>query len=33
LEGGVIVEQGTHDVLSQLEDGAYSSLSKLQFND
>jgi ATP-binding cassette, subfamily B, bacterial len=33
LEGGVIVEQGTHDVLSQLEDGAYSSLSRLQFND
>jgi len=31
LEGGHIVEQGTHEELSNLEDGAYSSLAKLQF--
>jgi ABC-type multidrug transport system fused ATPase/permease subunit len=31
LEGGKIVEQGTHEVLSQLENGAYRSLAKLQF--
>jgi len=32
LEGGKIVEQGTHEELSALEDGAYSSLAKLQFD-
>ncbi len=31
LEGGRIVEQGTHEELSNREDGAYSSLAKLQF--
>ena len=31
LEGGHIVEQGTHEELSNREDGAYSSLAKLQF--
>ncbi len=31
LEGGHIVEQGTHEELSNLEDGAYSSLARLQF--
>lgn len=31
LEGGRIVEQGTHDELSALDNGAYSSLAKLQF--
>ena len=32
LEGGRIVEQGTHEELSNLEDGAYSSLARLQFD-
>ena len=32
LEDGLIVEKGTHDVLSTLEDGAYSVLAKLQFD-
>jgi ATP-binding cassette, subfamily B, bacterial len=32
LEGGRIVEQGTHEVLSAIPDGAYSSLAKLQFD-
>ena len=31
LEGGRIVEQGTHEMLSAKENGAYSSLAKLQF--
>jgi ATP-binding cassette, subfamily B, bacterial len=31
LENGKIAEQGTHDELSALNDGAYSSLAKLQF--
>lgn len=31
LEGGKIVEQGTHDELSQRDNGAYRSLAKLQF--
>jgi ATP-binding cassette subfamily B protein len=31
LEGGRIIEQGTHEVLSALEKGAYGSLAKLQF--
>jgi len=31
LEGGHIVEKGTHEELSALFDGAYSSLAKLQF--
>jgi ABC-type multidrug transport system fused ATPase/permease subunit len=32
LEGGRIVEQGTHAELSAREDGVYSSLARLQFN-
>jgi ATP-binding cassette, subfamily B, bacterial len=32
LEGGQIVEQGTHTELSSVSDGAYSSLAKLQFS-
>ena len=32
LEGGHIVEQGTHEELSNREDGAYSSLARLQFD-
>ncbi|HLP92558.1 MAG TPA: ABC transporter transmembrane domain-containing protein [Saprospiraceae bacterium] len=32
LENGKIIEQGTHDELSALSDGAYSSLAKLQFD-
>ena len=32
LEGGHIVEKGTHEELSALFDGAYSSLAKLQFD-
>jgi len=31
IEGGRIVEQGTHSELSMIEDGAYNSLAKLQF--
>lgn len=31
LDGGKIVEKGTHDELSLLEDGLYSNLAKLQF--
>ncbi len=31
LEDGKIVEQGTHDELSQREDGVYSALARLQF--
>ncbi len=31
LEGGQIIEQGTHDELSNVDDGLYSSLAKLQF--
>lgn len=32
LENGEIVEQGTHEVLSAMENGVYGSLAKLQFN-
>lgn len=32
IDEGQIVEQGTHDVLSSLKDGAYSTLAKLQFD-
>lgn len=32
LEGGHIVEQGTHEELSAMNNGAYSSLAKLQFD-
>ncbi|MBN8677031.1 MAG: ATP-binding cassette domain-containing protein [Chitinophagales bacterium] len=32
LENGKIIEQGTHDDLSAMPDGAYSSLAKLQFD-
>ncbi|MCC6724806.1 MAG: ATP-binding cassette domain-containing protein, partial [Saprospiraceae bacterium] len=31
LDGGRIVEEGTHEELSAMEDGLYNSLSKLQF--
>ena len=31
LENGKIVEQGTHEELSNKENGAYNSLAKLQF--
>jgi ATP-binding cassette, subfamily B, bacterial len=32
LEGGQIVEQGNHETLSAIENGAYGSLAKLQFD-
>jgi ATP-binding cassette, subfamily B, bacterial len=32
IDGGVIVEKGTHDELSAIEDGIYNSLAKLQFD-
>ncbi|TNE59899.1 MAG: ATP-binding cassette domain-containing protein [Bacteroidetes bacterium] len=32
LEGGEIVEEGTHESLSAISDGVYSSLAKLQFD-
>jgi ATP-binding cassette, subfamily B, bacterial len=32
LDGGKIVEQGTHDELSDLKNGIYSGLAKLQFD-
>lgn len=32
LEGGQIVEQGTHEGLSAIQNGVYSSLAKLQFD-
>ena len=31
LDDGMIVEQGTHDQLAAMVDGAYSSLARLQF--
>lgn len=31
LDNGVIIEQGTHDELSSVADGAYNALAKLQF--
>jgi len=31
IDDGKIIEQGTHEELSMLEDGAYNSLAKLQF--
>ena len=31
IDGGKIIEAGTHRELSEIEDGAYSSLAKLQF--
>lgn len=31
IDNGVIVEEGSHDQLSEIEDGAYSNLAKLQF--
>jgi len=31
IENGQIVEQGTHETLSMLEDGVYNALAKLQF--
>ncbi len=31
LENGQIIEQGTHETLSMLEDGVYNALAKLQF--
>jgi len=32
IENGQIVEQGTHEELSHVEDGAYNALAKLQFD-
>lgn len=32
LEGGRIVEQGTHNELSEIQNGVYSSLARLQFD-
>jgi len=32
IDGGRIVEKGTHDELSSIEDGAYNALAKLQFD-
>lgn len=32
IEGGQIVEQGTHEALSAIPDGAYNALAKLQFD-
>ena len=32
LDGGKIVEQGTHDELSEKENGIYAGLAKLQFD-
>lgn len=32
LENGHIIETGTHDELTKIEDGAYNSLAKLQFS-
>lgn len=32
LDDGQIIEEGTHDELSAIEDGAYSGLAKLQFD-
>lgn len=32
LENGTIVEQGSHDQLTQMEDGVYNNLAKLQFD-
>lgn len=32
LDGGQIIEQGTHEELSMLDEGLYSSLAKLQFD-
>ncbi|NRB63366.1 MAG: ATP-binding cassette domain-containing protein [Saprospiraceae bacterium] len=32
IEGGQIVEQGTHEALSAIPDGAYNTLAKLQFD-
>lgn len=31
LDGGTIIEKGTHDELSAISDGAYNALAKLQF--
>ena len=31
IDGGQIIEQGTHEELSSLPDGAYNTLAKLQF--
>jgi ABC-type multidrug transport system fused ATPase/permease subunit len=32
LDGGVIVEEGTHDELFDLEGGLYAGLARLQFD-
>ena len=32
LENGHIIEEGTHDELIQVEEGAYNGLAKLQFS-
>ena len=32
LDGGKIVEQGTHEQLSELKNGIYNGLAKLQFD-
>ena len=31
IDGGRVVEEGTHDELSEIEDGLYASLARLQF--
>lgn len=31
IDGGKVVEEGTHDELSEMEDGLYASLARLQF--
>ena len=32
VDKGTIIEQGTHDELTQMSEGVYNSLAKLQFD-
>jgi ABC-type multidrug transport system fused ATPase/permease subunit len=32
IDGGKIIEQGTHEQLSMLQNGVYNNLAKLQFD-